>query len=146
MVAERTARAALTVGPLAVAVRDPVMIAMGVGSLTELTGRTVNVALGSSSPVVVEQWHGRRQERTAAALAESAAAVRTLLAGGKADVQGKVISTRGYRLRPGRARVAADHRGVRRGRGQGGGPARGPDGHQPGHAAIRGAAGTDAAR
>ena len=46
VVAERTARAALTIGPLAVAVRDPVMIAMGVGSLTELTGRTVNVALG----------------------------------------------------------------------------------------------------
>ena len=81
VVAERTERAALTVGPLAVAVRDPVMIAMGAGSLAELTGRTVNVALGSSSPVVVEQWHGRRQERTARALAESATAVRTLLAG-----------------------------------------------------------------
>ncbi len=50
VVAERTARATLTVGPLAVAVRDPVMIAMGVGSLTELTGRAVNVALGPSSP------------------------------------------------------------------------------------------------
>jgi probable F420-dependent oxidoreductase len=48
---------------------------------------------------VVEQWHGRRQERTALALAESAAAVRTLLAGGKADVRGEVISTRGFRLR-----------------------------------------------
>jgi probable F420-dependent oxidoreductase len=99
VVAERTARAALTIGPLAVAVRDPVMIAMGAGSLAELTGRTVNVALGSSSPVVVEQWHGRSQERTATALAESAAAVRTLLAGGKADVSGEVISTRGFRLR-----------------------------------------------
>jgi len=99
VVAERTARAALTIGPLAVAVRDPVMIAMGAGSLAELTGRTVNVALGSSSPVVVEQWHGRRQERTALALAESAAAVRTLLAGDKADVRGEVISTRGFRLR-----------------------------------------------
>ena len=99
VVAERTARAALTVGPLAVAVRDPVMIAMGAGSLAELTGRTVNVALGSSSPVVVEQWHGRRQERTATALAESADAVRALLAGGKADVRGEVISTRGFRLR-----------------------------------------------
>jgi probable F420-dependent oxidoreductase len=99
VVAERTARAALTIGPLAVAVRDPVMIAMGAGSLAELTGRTVNVALGSSSPVVVEQWHGRRQERTALALAESATAVRTLLAGGKADVRGQVISTRGFRLR-----------------------------------------------
>jgi probable F420-dependent oxidoreductase len=99
VVAERTSRAELTIGPLAVAVRDPVMIAMGAGSLAELTGRTVNVALGSSSPVVVEQWHGRRQERTALALAESAAAVRTLLAGGRADVRGEVISTRGFRLR-----------------------------------------------
>ena len=99
VVAERTARAALTIGPLAVAVRDPVMIAMGVGSLTELTGRTVNVALGSSSPVVVEQWHGRRSERTATALAESAGAVRTLLAGGKAELDGQVIRTRGFRLR-----------------------------------------------
>ena len=63
VVAERTAHAALTIGPLAVAVRDPVMIAMGAASLTELTGRTVNVALGSSSPVVVQQWHGRRERR-----------------------------------------------------------------------------------
>ena len=55
VVAERTSRAGLTIGPLAVAVRDPVMIAMGAGSLAELTGRTVNVALGSSSPVVVER-------------------------------------------------------------------------------------------
>ena len=39
VVAERTARAALTIGPLAVVVRDPVMIAMGAGSLAELTGR-----------------------------------------------------------------------------------------------------------
>jgi probable F420-dependent oxidoreductase len=99
VVAERTSRAALTVGPLAVAVRDPVMIAVGAGSLAELTGRTVNVALGSSSPVVVEQWHGRRQERTALALAESATAVRALLDGEKADVRGEVISTRGFRLR-----------------------------------------------
>ena len=98
-VAQVTARAALTVGPLAVAVRDPAMIAMGAGSLAELTGRTVNVALGSSSPVVVQQWHGRRQERTARALAESAAAVRTLLDGGKADVPGEVVRTRGFRLR-----------------------------------------------
>jgi probable F420-dependent oxidoreductase len=101
VVAERTGRAALTIGPLAVAVRDPVMIAMGAGTLAELTGRTVNVALGSSSPVVVQQWHGRRQERTALALQESATAVRTLLAGGRADVAGQVISTRGYRLRTG---------------------------------------------
>jgi probable F420-dependent oxidoreductase len=121
VVAGQTSSAGLTVGPLAVAVRDPVMIAMGVGSLTELTGRAVQVAIGTSSPVVVEQWHGRRLERTALALAESATAVRALLDGQKADVRGQVISTRGYRLRtapprsqltiaafgPGAVRVAA---------------------------------------
>lgn len=99
VVAERTRHAALTVGPLAVAVRDPVMIAMGAGSLTELTGRRVNVAIGSSSPVVVRQWHGRRQERTAQALAESAIALRALLTGQKAEVAGQVIRTSGFRLR-----------------------------------------------
>ena len=114
VVAERTARAALTVGPLAVAVRDPVMIAMGVGSLTELTGRAVNVALGSSSPVVVQQWHGRRSERTATALAESATAVRTLLAGGKAEWRASDQHSR-LPAADHAAAVAADHRGVRRG-------------------------------
>src|SRR5208337_3466551 len=111
-------RDALTIGPLAVAVRDPLMIAMGAGSLAELTGRTVNVALGSSSPVVVEQWHGRRQERTALALAESATAVRALLAGGKADVRGEVISTRARRagLPAGARPAGGGHRDRRRGR------------------------------
>src|SRR6201990_3246187 len=50
VVAEGPSRASLTIGPLAVAVRDPVMIAMGAGSLAELTGRTVNVARGSARP------------------------------------------------------------------------------------------------
>jgi probable F420-dependent oxidoreductase len=99
VVAERTKSAALTIGPLAVAVRDPVMIAMGVASIADLTGRSVNVALGSSSPVVVGQWHGRRQHRTAVALAESATAVRALLAGDKAELAGEVLRTSGFRLR-----------------------------------------------
>jgi probable F420-dependent oxidoreductase len=121
VVAGRTTRIPLTIGPLAVAVRDPAMIAMGVATLTELTGRGVRVALGSSSPVVVQRWHGREQRRTALALAESAGAVRTLLDGGRADVDGEVVSTHGYRLRtapprseltvaafgPGAVRVAA---------------------------------------
>ena len=49
VVAERTERAALTIGPLAVVVRDPVMIAMGAGTLTELTGRLAD-DLGQQVP------------------------------------------------------------------------------------------------
>jgi probable F420-dependent oxidoreductase len=92
-------RAALVLGPLAVTVRDPMMIAMGAASVADLTGRPVSVALGTSSPVVVEEWHGRSRSRSARALAESARAVRSLLDGEKADVPGEVVGTRGYRLR-----------------------------------------------
>jgi probable F420-dependent oxidoreductase len=89
----------LVLGPFAVTVRDPMMIAMGAASVASLTGRPVDVALGTSSTVVVEQWHGRSRARAARALDESARAVRALLDGAKADVPGEVVSTRGYRLR-----------------------------------------------
>lgn len=92
-------RAGLVLGPFAVAVRDPMMIAMGTASVAALTPRPVSVALGTSSPVVVEQWHGRSSARPARALAESAQTVRALLDGEKADIPGEVVRTRGYRLR-----------------------------------------------
>ncbi|WP_233526368.1 LLM class F420-dependent oxidoreductase [Actinomadura spongiicola] len=98
-IAARTGSIALTTGPLPVAVRDPVMIAMGVASLADLTGRPVAVALGNSSPHVVEQWHGRDRRNPPEALAESARLVRRLLAGDRPDFEGKVLRTHGYRLR-----------------------------------------------
>jgi probable F420-dependent oxidoreductase len=101
VIGERTERISLTLGPFAVAVRDPVMIAVGAASVAELVGRRVDVAIGSSSPVVVEQWHGRTQRRPAKALAESASALRSLLGGGRASIDGEVIHTNGFRLRTG---------------------------------------------
>jgi probable F420-dependent oxidoreductase len=89
----------LVLGPFAVAVRDPAMIAMGAASVAATTHRGVSVALGTSSPVVVEKWHGRDRRRSAVALAESAQACRALLDGEKAEVAGQVIRTSGYRLR-----------------------------------------------
>lgn len=89
----------LVLGPFAVAVRTPVQIAIGAATVAELTGRTVEVAIGSSSPVVVSGWHGRTAPAPARALAETAQALRTLLDGGRAELDGCVVRTRGYRLR-----------------------------------------------
>ncbi|MGW4063768.1 LLM class F420-dependent oxidoreductase [Amycolatopsis sp. NPDC004747] len=94
-----TSRISLTFGPLAVTVRDPATIAVGVASVAALTGRSTGVALGTSSDVVVRGWHGRSRSRAATALAESAIAVRQLLAGEKSTVDGQVVGSRGYRLR-----------------------------------------------
>ncbi|HEV7977024.1 LLM class F420-dependent oxidoreductase [Amycolatopsis sp.] len=94
-----TDQISLTLGPLAVNVRDPAMIAMGVASVATLTGRETGVALGTSSDVVVRDWHGRSSDGAATALGESAQAVRELLAGKKAQLEGKVLRAKGYRLR-----------------------------------------------
>lgn len=94
-----TDRIAMTIGPLAVAVRDPAMIAMGAASVAALTRRRVGVALGTSSPRLVEEWHGRSRARAATALEESARAVRALLAGEPAEPPGEVVRSTGLRLR-----------------------------------------------
>jgi alkanesulfonate monooxygenase SsuD/methylene tetrahydromethanopterin reductase-like flavin-dependent oxidoreductase (luciferase family) len=76
-----TDRVPLTIGPLAVGVRDPAMIAMGIASVAALIRRPVTAALGTSSPRLVRSWHGRSTTDAASALAESARAVTALLAG-----------------------------------------------------------------
>ena len=88
-----------TIGPLAVSVRTPMTIAMGAASVAELIGRPAQVALGASSPVVVEGWHGGTRSRTATHLAETAQIVRPLLAGEKVSFRGELASCNGYRLR-----------------------------------------------
>lgn len=98
-IGQRTRRIELTVGPLAVAVRDPVALAMGVATVAATCARPVHLAIGASSPVVVERWHGRPWRRTATHLREAAEVLRPLLAGERAALEGELVRTDGYRLR-----------------------------------------------
>jgi probable F420-dependent oxidoreductase len=95
----RTRRIALTVGPLAVGVRDPMSLAMGVASVAAIGRREVHLAIGASSPIVVDRWHGRPWRRTASHIRETAEALRPLLAGERAEFEGELVRTHGYRLR-----------------------------------------------
>ena len=97
--ASHTRQIELSVGPLAVSVRTPMTMAMGIASVTDLTGRRANLAIGASSTVVVEEWHGRERKRTAKHLGETARIVRGLLDGEKVDFHGELASCKGYRLR-----------------------------------------------
>lgn len=98
-IAAQTSTAALSVGPFAVHVRTPMTVAVGAASVADLTGRQVNVALGTSSDVVVERWHGRERRRPARTLEQHAIATRALLAGGRVDLDHDDVPTHGYRLR-----------------------------------------------
>ncbi len=95
----RTEGLRFTLGPLPVGVRDPVTIARGVASVAILTGQRVDVALGTSSDLVVEGWHGRARTRAVRTLSETAAAVRPLLQGEKSAFSGELVRTSGYQLK-----------------------------------------------
>ncbi len=93
-IAARTRRIELTLGPLAVTVRSAVQIAVAATTVAA-TGRTTNVALGTSSNVVA-RWHGRSRAGAAARLASTRRDVAALFAGERVN---------GYRL-PQRPRQA----------------------------------------
>ncbi len=95
----RTERTRLRIGPLAIGVRTPVAIALGLSSVATLTERPVDVALGASSPAIVAGWHGRTWESPAARMRETVPALRSMLAGERTELDGVHVHTHGFRLR-----------------------------------------------
>ncbi|MCG2623424.1 LLM class F420-dependent oxidoreductase [Arthrobacter sp. I2-34] len=87
------------VGPFAVSVRTPVNVAVSAATASSLIGRPVNIALGTSSNVVVTEWHGQPREKPAKRLEEATEVVSRLLKGEKVDFDGETLHTKGYHLR-----------------------------------------------
>ncbi len=98
-VASRPGDMTINVGPLAVSIRTPVSMAMGIASVGELCGRNARLAIGTSSTVVVERWHGRSRSRPAKRLEEAAMVLNGLLDGEKVDFAGELTRCAGYRMR-----------------------------------------------
>lgn len=95
----RTSRIGLRVGPLAVGVRGPVGLALGLSSVSRLTGRQVDIALGASSPAIVRDWHDRPWGKSAVRMRETVRALRAILNGERASYAGEQVRTHGFRLR-----------------------------------------------
>jgi len=79
LIAARTERIELTLGPLPVTVRSSVQIAIALQTVA-LAGRHVHVALGTSSSLVA-RWHGRSRKHAAERLDTTRREVAALLAG-----------------------------------------------------------------
>ncbi len=113
----------LKLGPLALAVRSPVAMALGASSVASLTGSDVDIALGASSPAIVAGWHDRRWTQHASRMRETIECLRSILTGTRAAYTGQHVSSHGFRLRkpmpdsriavgafgPAMTRVAAQH-------------------------------------
>jgi probable F420-dependent oxidoreductase len=90
---------AMKIGPLALGVRSPVALALGLASVATLTGARVDLALGASSPDIVSGWHDRPWAALAPRARETIEALRAILAGERASYAGRYVRTRGFRLK-----------------------------------------------
>ena len=89
----------LNLGPLPISVRTPVAIALGASSVASLTGCEIDIALGASSPTIVNGWHDREWLHSAVRMRETIDCLGALLRGERADYDGRHVRTHGFRLR-----------------------------------------------
>ncbi len=98
-VGQRAPGLPLKLGPLAIGVRSPAAIALGAASVASLTGCDITIALGASSPAIVNGWHGRDWGHPAARMREYITCLRAILGGEASDYEGRYVRSQGFRLR-----------------------------------------------
>ncbi|WP_205876956.1 LLM class F420-dependent oxidoreductase [Mycobacterium camsae] len=95
----RASELPLKIGPLAVGVRGPVTLALGLSTVASLTGNRVDLALGASSPAIVTGWHNRGWSHHVPVMRETIECLRPMLAGERVSHPGRHVGTHGFRLR-----------------------------------------------
>lgn len=80
--------------------RTPAAFAATANAIEQIAPGRFVLGLGSSSPGMVEGWHGQRFEKPLSRVKETALAVRSMLAGEKSNVDGTTLLSRGYRQFP----------------------------------------------
>lgn len=86
------------VGVLPIWTRSPAQIGMAVATLQDATDGRFTLGLGVSHPATMDTWHGAEYRRPLTAAREMIEILRTILAGGRTDHDGRVFSSRGFQL------------------------------------------------
>ena len=78
--------------------RTPAVLAMGAGTLAQLSDDRFILGLGTSSHAIIQQWNGVPFEAPLARMRDSVAILRQALAGEKTDYAGSTLESHGFRL------------------------------------------------
>ena len=93
-----TSRIKLGTGIATVYSRSPALIAQTVASLDEISEGRVMLGLGTSGPIVIENWHGLPFDRPLRRTREYIEIVRLILSGERANYKGEIFHLKGFRL------------------------------------------------
>ena len=76
--------------------RTPAVLAMGAGTLAQLSDERFILGLGTSSHAIIQQWNGVPFEAPLARMRDSVAILRQALSGEKTDYAGSTIESNGF--------------------------------------------------
>jgi coenzyme F420-dependent oxidoreductase len=93
-----TSRIKLATGIATVYSRSPALIAQTVASLDEISTGRVILGLGTSGPIVIENWHGMPFDRPLRRTREYIDIIRLILSGERVNYQGEIFQLKGFRL------------------------------------------------
>ncbi len=97
-IAANTRRVRLGPGIVNVFSRTPSLIAQSIATLDEISGGRAVLGLGTSGPVVIENWHGLPFERGGRRTRETVQIVRLALSNARVDFEGEIFKLKNFRL------------------------------------------------
>ncbi len=80
--------------------RTPAVLASTAHVLHQLSSGRFILGLGSSSQVMMENWHGQKFEKPLSRVKETTQLIKQMLTGAKSDFDGDTVSSHGYRQLP----------------------------------------------
>jgi coenzyme F420-dependent oxidoreductase len=93
-----TSRIQLATGIATVYSRSPALIAQTVAALDEISEGRVILGLGTSGPLVIENWHGLPFDRPLRRTREYIEIIRLILSGERVNYRGEIFQLQGFRL------------------------------------------------
>jgi len=78
--------------------RTPAVLAMGAGTVAQLSDGRFTLGLGSSSHTIIRDWNGIEFDLPLTRVRDSVAILRQALAGEKTDFKGNTVRSHGFRL------------------------------------------------
>ncbi|MER3445534.1 MAG: LLM class flavin-dependent oxidoreductase [Candidatus Dadabacteria bacterium] len=97
-IAIHTKRINLGTGIVSVFSRTPAIIAQTVATLDEISGGRMVLGLGTSGPIVIEDWHGIKFEKPLRRTREYIEIIRMILNGSRVDYTGEIFKLKNFRL------------------------------------------------
>jgi coenzyme F420-dependent oxidoreductase len=98
VIALNTKRIKLGTGIVSVYSRTPAIIAQTIATLDEISEGRVILGLGTSGPVVIENWHGVKFEKPLRRTREYVEIIRMIVSGQRVNYQGEIFKLKNFSL------------------------------------------------